>query len=373
MVPRLSSIGRQAARQAAAAASSAASSRREPTSAFAAGSIRSAVGATAPSPTRAAAQTPSFNVRLTPRPTTAISISVRGIMRRYASPDPFGRDGKVKLTRISPGFRLVRPGPTGTSSTFIWRRPFGPCTVTTAPAAIIAGTLSPAGEPLQRLPPADARPSTCLYPIRFTASSTPGQTLPKRGCSESTAPETAAPRQKPPSAVSSIVVISAIFLISTINPGRTRPARICTRRSVPPARMRAALPAAAKAPIASSSVPGAMYLTSVILFPRFPFRPPALPAVCLFDLSLSLCSLHGRAPSEQAPRAPLEGILLCKKRACGRPPTRIVGGQKADRRRGGASHSSAEAREAKAQARPPYIFNRFDSAATKRSQSASSL
>ena len=52
-----------------------------------------------------------------------------------------------------------------------------------APAATIAGTLSPAGEPLQRLPPADARPCTCLEPIRLTASSTPGQTLPKLSCS----------------------------------------------------------------------------------------------------------------------------------------------------------------------------------------------
>ncbi len=160
----------------------------------------------------------------------------------------------MKLTRISPGFRLVRPGPAGTSSTFISRRPFGPCTVTMAPAATIAGTLSPAGEPLQRLPPADARPCTCLEPIRLTASSTPGQTLPKLLWSASAMPETAAPMRKPPSAVCSIAVISGIFLMSTITPGLSTPERICTRRSVPPARMRAALPAAANAPIASSSV-----------------------------------------------------------------------------------------------------------------------
>src|ERR1700712_4362171 len=49
------------------------------------------------------------------------------------------------LTRISPGFRWVRPGTAGTSSTLISRRPFGPCTVTTAPAGTIAGTLLPAG------------------------------------------------------------------------------------------------------------------------------------------------------------------------------------------------------------------------------------
>src|ERR1700751_1058833 len=98
-------------------------------------------------------------------------------MRKYASLEPGGRGGKVKLTRISPGVRLVRPGPTGNFSTGSSRRPFGPWIVTIAPAAIIAGTLSPAGEPLQRLPPAEARPCTCLEPIRLTASSTHGQTL----------------------------------------------------------------------------------------------------------------------------------------------------------------------------------------------------
>ena len=195
-----------------------------------------------------------------------MSISVRGIIRKYASPEPGGRGGSVKLTRISPGVRWVRPGPAGTASTGISRRPFGPATVTMAPAAIMAGTLSAAGELLQRLPPADARPCTWVEPIRLTASSTPGQILPKRGCSASTAPGTAAPTRKPPSAVSSIAVISDIFLMSTIRPGRTLPARICTKRSVPPARMRAALPAAAKAETASSSVDGLKYRISDMWF-----------------------------------------------------------------------------------------------------------
>ena len=64
----------------------------------------------------------------------------------------------VKLTRISPGKRLVRPGPAGTFSTGISRRPFGPCSVTVALAANMAGTLSAAGEALHRLPPGEARP-----------------------------------------------------------------------------------------------------------------------------------------------------------------------------------------------------------------------
>src|SRR5277367_960408 len=115
MVPRLSSIGRQAAEQALAAALSAASSSLLPINALAAASTKSTVGATAPSPTRAAVQTPPFNVRLTPTPTTAMSISVRGIIRKYASLEPGGRGGNVKPTRISPGLRLVRPGPAGTA------------------------------------------------------------------------------------------------------------------------------------------------------------------------------------------------------------------------------------------------------------------
>src|SRR5258708_31825454 len=198
MVPRLSSIGLQAARQAAAAAFTAASASLLPISACAAASTKSTVGATAPSPTRAAVQTPPFNVRLTPQPTTAMSISVRGIIRKYASPEPGGRGGKVKLTRISPGLRLVRPGPAGTCSTGISRRPPGPCTVTVAPAAIMAGTLSAAGELLQRLPPPEARPWAWVGPIRVAPSHTPGHTPPQRGGSAQTAPGAAAPARKPP-------------------------------------------------------------------------------------------------------------------------------------------------------------------------------
>ena len=82
MVPRLSSIGLQAAEQAAAAASSAASSSLEPISALAALSTSSTVGATAPRPTRASVTVSPFMVSEMPTPTTAMSISVRGIRRR---------------------------------------------------------------------------------------------------------------------------------------------------------------------------------------------------------------------------------------------------------------------------------------------------
>src|SRR5262249_18327122 len=83
LVPRLSSIGRHAARAAAAILSMAASSTLVPTKASPAALTRSAVGATAASATRAAVQVPlSSRVRLTATPVTAISISVRGVKRR---------------------------------------------------------------------------------------------------------------------------------------------------------------------------------------------------------------------------------------------------------------------------------------------------
>ena len=96
---------------------------------------------------------------------------------------PGGLGGRVKLTRISPGARLVRPGPAGTASTGIWRRPSGPCTVTMAPAATMAGTLSPAGEALHRLPPGVARPCTWVEPIRFTPAPTTAMSISVRGIS----------------------------------------------------------------------------------------------------------------------------------------------------------------------------------------------
>src|SRR5207247_5659960 len=73
LVPRLSSIGRQAALAAAASRSSALSSTFVPTSASAASLTSRMVGATAPSATRAAVQVPPpSRMRLTPTPTTAM-------------------------------------------------------------------------------------------------------------------------------------------------------------------------------------------------------------------------------------------------------------------------------------------------------------
>src|SRR5258708_4344556 len=107
------------------------------------------------------------------------------------------------LVREAVGPRLSsigRPAAPGRAATGFSGRPPGPGPVRIAPGAIMGGTLPPAGEPLQRLPPAEARPWTWVEPIRLTASSTPGQTLPKRGCSAKTAPGTAAPTRKTPSA-----------------------------------------------------------------------------------------------------------------------------------------------------------------------------
>ena len=85
-----------------------------------------------------------------------------------------------------------------TSSTGRSRRPWGPASVATAPAAMSAGTLSAAGEPLHRLPPRVARPCTWVEPMRLAASITPGHTCLSRGCSFSSAPVTAAPMRQPP-------------------------------------------------------------------------------------------------------------------------------------------------------------------------------
>ena len=66
------------------------------------------------------------------------------------------------------------PGPVGTLSTGIVRLPPGPTTNALAPAATSAGTLSAAGEALQRLPTMVQRPCTCFEPISLAASTTPG-------------------------------------------------------------------------------------------------------------------------------------------------------------------------------------------------------
>ena len=126
------------------------------------------------------------------------------------------------------------------------------------PAVIIAGTLSAAGEALQRLPPSEARPWIWVEPISSSASTTPGQACRTSGCSPSSAPLTAAPIRKPPSSAV-IIRVSGMCFTSTISSGLIMPARSCTNKSVPPARTRAAPFAAANNATASSIEPGASY------------------------------------------------------------------------------------------------------------------
>ena len=52
--------------------------------------------------------------------------------------------------------------------------PSGPAITAVQPAAIRAGTLSPAGEPLHKFPPKEALPWICSDPINLKASITPG-------------------------------------------------------------------------------------------------------------------------------------------------------------------------------------------------------
>src|SRR5262245_10229946 len=159
IVPRLSSIGLHAASHAAARLASAASSSVLPMIASAAAGTSMTVGPTAPSATRAFLTTPfGPSVRHTPALTTAISISVRGMKRRYASPDFGAGFGNRIASMTSPFLSDVLPGPVTTSSTAIVRRPLGPTTAAFAPAAIIAGTLSAAGDALHRLPTTVHRP-----------------------------------------------------------------------------------------------------------------------------------------------------------------------------------------------------------------------
>ena len=257
-VPRLSSIGLEAAEHAAASASSAASSSAVPTIASAASGTRITVGATAPSATLAPVTRSPSTTMLTPQPTTAMSISVRGMKRRYASPPPGPRRGRMIAATISPGSRVVRPGPAGISSTGASRQPPGPTMAIRAPAAKSAGTLSAAGEPLQRLPASVARDWIWVEPMRLRASVTPGQSLLTPSCAPSSAPDTAAPIRQPPSSAM-MSRTPGIRLMSTTRSGFTVLDRSWTRRSVPPASTRTSPRAALASATASSKLSGAMY------------------------------------------------------------------------------------------------------------------
>src|ERR1051326_6524735 len=156
-----------------------------------------------------------------------------------------GRLGKWDSVMIPARASEVRPGLVTMLSTGASRWPFGPTMTHVALAAIRAGTLSAAGEALQRLPARGARPCTWVEPIRFAASTTPGHARPSASCSPITAPDVAAPMMNPPS-TSRIPISPGIFLVSTMRSGFSRPDRSCTTRSVPPANSFATPPAPAR-------------------------------------------------------------------------------------------------------------------------------
>src|SRR5262245_25103205 len=313
-VPRLSSIGRHAARAAASSRSWAGRSRALPTMARAASGTSRTFSATAARATRARVTAPEASMaRLTPAPTTAMSISVRGMKRRYASLARFSRAGSRKEATSSPLASESLRGPIITSSTGTSRRPAGPTTVATAPAAMRAGTLSAAGEPLHRLPPRVARPWTCVDPMRLAASITPGQTFPSVGCSLSSAPVTAAPTRNPPRS-STMERVSRIFLMSTMSSGSRMSERIWTRRSVPPASTRASPLALASRATASSSVSGASYRMWSFRSPLFGWAgaPPVSP-----DPAVAVTARRRSGRGAQTERI---GELPCNVNALGRPP-----------------------------------------------------
>ena len=92
-----------------------------------------------------------------------------------------------------------------------------PCT--TAAAAISAGTVSAAGDALQRLPARDALPWIWVEPMSSADSTTPGHIDFAAVCSPSSAPVTAAPMTSTPPSWR-ISVVSLIRLMSTTRSGR---------------------------------------------------------------------------------------------------------------------------------------------------------
>jgi hypothetical protein len=193
LVPRLSSIGWHAARAAASSFCKAASSTLLPIRAAAAGATSSGRGATAPNDTRAGralaaaverqAHTGAHHGDVHLRAGNKAQVGfagARGLGRQQERGDDLAL-GQRQLARRQHHVldRHLAPA-------------LGPTIDAFAPAAISAGTLSAAGEPLHRLPPMVARPCICVEPIRLAASTMPATRL-ELGCSFSSAPVTAAP------------------------------------------------------------------------------------------------------------------------------------------------------------------------------------
>ena len=87
-----------------------------------------------------------------------MSISVRGMRRRYASEVRAAGRGTRIATSSSPGWRTVRPGAIENASTGTVRSPFGPAITHSARFTMSAHVVSAAGDALHRLPPTLPRP-----------------------------------------------------------------------------------------------------------------------------------------------------------------------------------------------------------------------
>src|SRR5439155_21622134 len=129
------------------------------TNAAPASATNSGVGATAASAIRAAVHFVFVASKTTdtPAPATAISISFRGMKRRYAAPELALGGGNLRLTKNSPLLSAFLPGPVQNFSTGSSRVPDGPAMTHTHSSTIIGGIESAAGDELHRLPPSVAR------------------------------------------------------------------------------------------------------------------------------------------------------------------------------------------------------------------------
>ena len=108
-------------------------------------------------------------------PTTAMSISLRGMNRSYAEPLVLGRRREARAsTSNSPRLSTFLPGAVQNSSTGTSRVPSGPAMTQTAFRAISGGIVSPAGDELQRFPPTLARLWICQPPTIRAASARAG-------------------------------------------------------------------------------------------------------------------------------------------------------------------------------------------------------
>ncbi len=136
---------------------------------------RIGVGPTDASATRASAILLSASRRTQAAvPAMAMSISRRGVKRRYVPADLGVIGGKTIESRSSPGARLVLPGLRMKVSSNSSRDPLGPATRTLARWQINAGTASADGAALQMLPPRLARFCTCRLPISRADRATAG-------------------------------------------------------------------------------------------------------------------------------------------------------------------------------------------------------